>query len=567
MSQETRVSLTSGRDAEDRDGEAPRTRSDSSRTLRDLAWVTVAAGFLFFVALGARDLWNPNEPIYGRAVVEMAERGDWTTPTVNGQVFAEKPILYFWLARVASLAVGEISELSLRMPSAIAGVASVLLTYLLVLPYAGRRRALIAAALLSTLYQVFWASRSVQMDILVLATTLGALLPLTRMLDFGMRPSRAWVLAGTAAGIGFIAKGPVTWILPGLVILFYALSQRKLHLLWSRWMAAGAVVAVLIAAPWYLALWLNQDTEFLHEVLIRQNFNRFVKAWDHEQPWWYYLTYLWTDYAPWSLLLPAALLGRAGSARERRLEQLSWIWIAAVVIFFSLADSKRAPYILPIAPAVAVLAAAVFDRWSTRALVPRARIAASAAIVLTIVALLGGGIYGVFFNAGVPPALQGHIFLLGIFLVVAGGYLVAWVILHRGSRQYVLSALLVVIVTAYMVAAAGTLPAADSVKSARNFSDAMAETVDAEDGAIASYGLWRWRAEYAFYGQRIIPSLNEPELLSFWRRHPRPYVMVEGAHADRIRTLLPDSALIMTEKIGSREAFLFGKPTREAPAH
>lgn len=539
----------------------------SSGTVRDLVWLTVAAGFLFFIALGERDLWNPNEPIYGRAVVEMAEREDWTTPTVNGQVFAEKPILYFWLARAASMMVGEISELSLRIPSAVAGVVSVLLTYLIVLPYAGRRRALITAALFATLYQVFWASRSVQMDILVLATTLGALLPLTRMLDFGMRPARAWILTGIAAGVGFIAKGPVTWILPGLVILFYALSQHKLHLLWNRWIAVAAVVAMLIGAPWYLALWLSQDTGFLHEVLVRQNFSRFVKAWDHENPWWYYFTYLWVDYAPWSWLLPAALLNRAVSERERILERMSWIWIAAIVIFFSLADSKRAPYILPIAPAVAVLAASIVDRWSTRKLLPHARIAASVAFASMIAALLGGGVYGVFFNAGASPGLRWHILLLGLFFLIAGGSLLGWLAFHRLARQWLPSALFVVIVVFYVVAVAEILPAADSVKSARDFSVAMDDTVDAADGAVASYGLWNWRAEYAFYAGRTIPNLEEPELLvSFWRTHPRPYVIVEKPERDRIRTLLSNATLVMKKKIGSREAFLFGKTPREPGA-
>ena len=537
----------------------------SRRLMRDLVWLTVAAGLLFSIALGARDLWNPNEPIYGRAVVEMAERDDWMTPTVNGIVFAEKPILYFWLARAASLMVGEISELSLRTPSAVAGVASVLLTYLLVLPYAGRRRALIAAALFATLYQVFWASRSVQMDILVLATTLGAVLPLTRMLDFGMSPARAWILTGVAAGVGFIAKGPVTWILPGLIILFYALSQRKLHLLWSRWIAAAGAVAILIGAPWYVALWLSQDTGFLYEVLVRQNFSRFVNAWDHDRPWWYYFTYLWTDYAPWSWLLPAALLNRADAERERSLERLSWIWILAVVIFFSLADSKRAPYILPIAPAVAVLAASVFDRWSTRALLPRARIAASVAFLSMIAVLLGSGVFGVFYSAGAPAALRWHTLLLGLFFLVSGG-LLGWLAFHRRTRQWLPSALSVVIVAFYVLAVAEILPAVDAVKSPRDFSAAMADTVDASDGAVVSYGLWTWRAGYAYYSGRTIPNVDDPHLLqSFWRAHPRPYVIVEQPNRDRIRTLLPGAVLLMQEQIGSREAFLFAKVPRGGP--
>ena len=56
---------------------------------RDLLLILLATATLFGVALGARDLWNPNEPVYGQAVAEMAARGDWLLPTVNGHDFGE----------------------------------------------------------------------------------------------------------------------------------------------------------------------------------------------------------------------------------------------------------------------------------------------------------------------------------------------------------------------------------------------------------------------------------------------------------------------------------------------
>ncbi|MEM8932241.1 MAG: glycosyltransferase family 39 protein, partial [Acidobacteriota bacterium] len=329
---------------------------EHSPRAQDLTILALAAGLLFFLGLGQRDLWNPNEPIYGRAVAEMEQGGEWLVPTVNDQVFAEKPILYFWSARVTAKLLGGVDELSLRVPAAVAGVASVVLTFLWVLPYVGRRRAFTTAALFATLYQVFWASRSVQMDIFVLASTLGVLVPLTRLLDFDLSPRRAWIYAGLAAGLGFTAKGPVTLILPGLVIAAYAVSTRRLGRLLGPPALWGGAIALVVSLPWYLALWLRGESAFLYEVLIRQNFMRFVDAWDHQQPWWYFLEYLWIDYAPWSWLLPAAALTVARSREEGRLQRQSWIWIAGIVFFFSLSESKRAPYILPIAPAVAALA-------------------------------------------------------------------------------------------------------------------------------------------------------------------------------------------------------------------
>ncbi len=90
---------------------------------RELIALAFVAALLFVPWLGARDLWNPNEPLYGQAVSEMAARGDWLVPTVNGSVFDEKPILYFWMARAAALTLGGVDEFTLRLPTALAGIA------------------------------------------------------------------------------------------------------------------------------------------------------------------------------------------------------------------------------------------------------------------------------------------------------------------------------------------------------------------------------------------------------------------------------------------------------------
>ncbi|MGH9459030.1 MAG: ArnT family glycosyltransferase [Thermoanaerobaculia bacterium] len=519
------------------------------------------ATILFFVALGARDLWNPNEPIYGRAVVEMAQRGDWTIPTVNGKPFAEKPIGYYWAARASSLFRGSIDELSLRMPSALAGIATVLLTYLLVLPYAGRRRALIAAAVLATTFQVFWASRSVQMDVLVLAATVATIVPLLRMLDFGWRPAPAWALAGAAAGLGFLAKGPVAWVLPALVVLGYAASQRRLRDLFDRSMLLGLGIALAISAPWYVTLALEGELAFLHEVLIRQNFERFVRAWDHERPWWYYLPYLGLDFAPWSLLLPAALLIRGNSPREKQLERLAWIWIAAVVIFFSLSDSKRSPYILPIAPAVAALVAGVVDRWSTRSLPHRlASLTARAGVTAFAIGLAAVGTWAFSERGNLPGDMRNVATGLGVFALGSGAVLL-FALLLRETR-YAPLALFAIVLAAYLGAALWGLPAADAIKSDRSFGVALRQRAGPGGENVVSYRLWGWRAGYAFYAGRTIPNLSTPaELRSWTRRHGLDYIVVEEEDRPELQVLLPTAKRVLDRRIGSRWVYLFATPS------
>lgn len=532
-----------------------------SRFASDLLILAIGAFCFFCVAIGARDLWNPNEPIYGRAVVEMEQRGTWTIPTINGEVFAEKPILYFWAARAASELLGGVDELSLRAPSALAGIASVLLTYLLVLPYVGRRRALWASALFATLYQVFWAARAVQMDIWVLVSTLSVVLALTRRLDFDLPPDRAWAWAGLAVGLGFAAKGPVSLVLPAIVIGGYALVRGKLRSLVEPQVWIGVAVAIAAGSPWFVLLWLGGDTDFLYEVLWRQNVHRFVSAWDHDQPWWYFLKYLWLDYAPWAWLLPAAWLVAPKDENERRLHRLSWVWIAGIVFFFSLSDSKRAPYILPIAPAVAVLAAAVVDRWMAGRLEGKSRTVALNALGLLATLLLGGGIALLALPAEIPPTLVSVTLVLGALLAATGAITIVGIVRWKRLPRLAPSALVAGVTLVFFVTAVWALPAADTLKSARGFATAMNHRVG--DGSLVSFDLWNWRSGYSYYANRSILGLEEEmELRGFWGRAERPFVLVEGKSSDVVAAL-PDAELIEKQTIGSRTAFLFTRSVAE----
>ena len=148
-------------------------------------------------------------------------------PTVNGEVFDEKPILYFWLALVAAALTGGVSELSLRLPTAVAGLAATLLLYLLVRSHAARTRALLAGLFLSTTFVVFWSARQVQMDLLLMACTLASVLGAMRALDRPGAGAAGWLLAGAAAGLGFLAKGPVGLLCPALVVVAYAVATRR----------------------------------------------------------------------------------------------------------------------------------------------------------------------------------------------------------------------------------------------------------------------------------------------------------------------------------------------------
>jgi len=523
---------------------------------RDLLALTLFCVVLFGLRLGARDLWNPNEPIYGEAVAEMASRGDWLLPTVNGLVFAEKPILYFWLALLASKLLGGVSELSLRIPSLLAGMATVLGSYVLVRPYAGRARALTTAIACATLFGVFWNARFVQMDLLVTATTLWVVIAITQVVDHGAPPMRGFALAGVAAGLGFAAKGPVGWIGPGLTVLAYLAATKRLRAL-VRWeLAVFAAVCLGVAAPWYLLLARSGHAGVLEEVLLRQNLARFVNPWDHRAPWWYYLQTFWIDMAPWGFFVPLAFRSIRRAEPEHRLALLSWIWIVATVGFFSLSKSKRSPYVLPIAPAVAVLVAEVAVAYATEAL-DRARRRWFLGIAAGLCGLfVAGGAVVLSAARWRLAAAAGPVEVFG-FATLAAGVAVAIVLMGSKTRAHAPIALAAATAALYVTAATVTLPALNVLKSARPVCRAAGLLLQPGD-EVVSYAFWNWRAEYRFYLGRPIVNVFDPEALrALWNGPKRVLLFVDDERVDEARQIIGGGAPAVASRVGGRAIYVF----------
>ncbi len=538
---------------------------------RSLLWVGLIAALLIFPGLGARDLWNPNEPTYGLAVAEMHEAGAWLIPTVGGEPFVEKPALYYWLARVCVLLLG-LNEWALRLPLAVTGLVGVLFFYLFarrqIPAWAGW-----ATALFATTYMVFWGARSIQMDLMVMVATLcsvgllyGSTFPGGGR---GSRPWRrewAWPLAGLAAGLGVAAKGPVALVLPLLIYLPFVLIERYTaggeesppagwHPLVSGALAFG--VFLLAAEPWYLALGMTGNWDLLMEVLFRQNVTRFVDAWDHAQPWWYYLYYLPIDMAPWIWWVPFAIGLPGRSDAERRLHRLSGWWIFAVVLFFSLADSKRSAYILPVAPAVAWLAASVLARLDRGTLGVARRLGALAVFVAVGALMLIAAL------AGRPQLIERYPDLavearVLVGMISAGGALVLLASIWPGHRgRFTPRAFLAFVAALYLVAGLWFLPAANRYKSPRVFAEQLQQAVPAA-AELRSWGFWRYRGSYMFYARRTIPNLEGlDELRDYWERSAPVCLLLHDDRLEAASPVLGTTPPRLRRAIGSRTVYLF----------
>src|SRR5437870_11679794 len=88
----------------------------------------LVSGSLFLPNLGGPSLWDIDEGNNAEAAREMLQADNWRLPTFNYQLRVDKPALLYWLQIFSYQSFG-VGEFAARLPSALAGMLAVLLTY------------------------------------------------------------------------------------------------------------------------------------------------------------------------------------------------------------------------------------------------------------------------------------------------------------------------------------------------------------------------------------------------------------------------------------------------------
>jgi 4-amino-4-deoxy-L-arabinose transferase-like glycosyltransferase len=199
----------------------------------------------------------------------------------------------------------------------------------------------------------FVYGRAAAMDML-LAACVSAAIGLLGLRALGRAGPHALTAAYAFMGLAALAKGPLGVLLPALATGAYVAASRQ----WSLWRVLISPVAVLafvvVAGPWYAAIYADQGSRFVDDFLLGHNVSRFTSTIHrHPGPPWYYLPVLIGGLFPWSgLLAPAAASVRPREAADR----FVLLWLALPLLFFSLAGSKLPGYIVPCLAPLAILA-------------------------------------------------------------------------------------------------------------------------------------------------------------------------------------------------------------------
>jgi 4-amino-4-deoxy-L-arabinose transferase-like glycosyltransferase len=363
---------------------------------------------LLALRLGAVPLAGPDEPRYARVAVEMHRAGTWVRPTLQGEPWLEKPPLFYWLAGGAFSVLGE-TEAAARIPSVVATLLLVGATAFFGARLYGTAAGLHAGFVAGTSVLTFVYGHAASMDML-LAATVTVAVGLMGLEALGLAGPRAAVLAAAAAGLATLAKGPLGILLPVLVLGGYLAATRDLRSL-RELLSIPAVLAFLaVAAPWYVAILLDQGRRFVDVFILNHNVERFTSTvHNHPGAIWYYVPVLLVGVFPWSGLSVPALVRI--DPRGSRPDLFVLIWLLLPLVFFSLAGSKLPGYILPCVPPLAILMGRTADRMITEGPTPErqlsGRVAALVGLVLgALVATVPAYLFSVhepLWRSAIPP--------------------------------------------------------------------------------------------------------------------------------------------------------------------
>jgi len=330
----------------------------------------------FFAGLGRPAIADSDEAFYAEAAREMLAADDWVTPRYNYEDRFQKPVLFYWFVAVAYL-VGGVTEFAARVPAALAGLGLSLATYLY-----GRRAtdtptALLAGAVVATSFGYFSMARQSLPDLPLAFFVMCATWALLESIDASdRRAQRQWALGAAAAMAGaFLAKGPVGIALPLITTAPFALralrnpDQRKGR---AGDIALAAMVFVLLAAPWFIAMANRHGVAYLDRFFVGENLDRFATdRYNDPRPFWFYLPIVAGGMLPWSpfmlLWLPGIVRWLKGPRRVSPLTARLAMWSLTPLVFFTLSVGKQPRYILPMLPPLALLVArAIQERVGAR---------------------------------------------------------------------------------------------------------------------------------------------------------------------------------------------------------
>ncbi len=332
---------------------------------------------LYLTLIPLRDFWSPDEPDFAQAVREMIARNEWVFPYFNGLIYTEKPILFYWFMKVSnwfaqvingnSVEIHFLTPWALRLPSVLSSILFFFFLKRWTQRFLSEQLSHRTVMILGVFPLWIWQAQFIQIDMLfavLLATSwmywIGGYLLENGLASYQKDNETPFMYRRFVIflALATLTKGPLAAVMTMAILALFLFTQRGNYQLKEFHVLKLLTLFLVIVLPWYCVAIYQAGLSYGYYLIIYQNIERALRAWDHIQPWWKYFEYTLGDLFPWSILLIPSFF-TIYKNKENRNPLMIFIALCIIVPFgiLSISQSKQGKYLLMSFPFAALIVA------------------------------------------------------------------------------------------------------------------------------------------------------------------------------------------------------------------
>lgn len=327
-----------------------------------------------------RDYTPNNELRYLNIVDEALQNGNVFTFTNQGEIYADKPPLHFWLMMAGKLILGEHRMWYYSLLSFIPAVIILITMSKWIRKeeeesvYNNLTRnnrttkrigenQITAQLMLMTTGLFAGVALIVRMDMLMNMFIVLSLYAFYQIYNEENIKHNSWVFP-VYIFLALFSKGPLGLLIPLVSTISFLIYKKKLSDYKKYWGWKSVIIILAGCIFWFSGVYFEGGNEYLNNLLVHQTVGRGIDSFHHKEPFSYYFISIWYTLAPWSLLaITLFIVVIIKKSIMSTLEQFFAVVIISIFLLISVISSKLAIYSLPLVPFLIYLTVLFFRKF------------------------------------------------------------------------------------------------------------------------------------------------------------------------------------------------------------
>lgn len=335
--------------------------------MKNRVWlVGLLATIVFSANIWGYPIYILDEAKNAACAMEMYQRGDWVVPTFNDSLRTDKPPLHYFFMIIAYHIFG-VSPFSARLFQVLMGIGIALMIYFIARKSINERTGFLSALIFICSLQASVQFHMAVPDPFLIAFITSAIF----CFYYAWIHQRAnyFYLCYASVALAFLAKGPVAVVLTGLPIFIFLIWRKEFT--WSTVkklkLLQGIVLFLVIVSPWWIAVTIQTNGEWVKGFLFDHNLNRFSSTMEgHKGIPGIAIVTAFLALLPLSFFLPQAINIIRKKLSEYSITLMALLTCLVVILFFSVSRTFLPGYIGPCLPFASILIGFYLDQWISK---------------------------------------------------------------------------------------------------------------------------------------------------------------------------------------------------------